>query len=237
MGLLGFFVACLLFVSPVLALFSVAIRRKSGRGIAWTGLVLAILCATIVLPVRLITYTPAGSVPNVFREYKFRKACPCGFWLDFDKKHMTDVQSQYMIILVKFGTVRFESDPNTYNRQKVIDYAEQNGWVYKCSVSLTNEDFKKFNKKMYEDWDPVGDILICIGFQNRSPFWIETDCELLAFDTGSRLGTASFVMLSKDGGEMVVRYSDPLLPDGPHDFLLPPSFYEETVGTEWKNNE
>jgi hypothetical protein len=226
MGLVGFFLACFLFVSPVLALFSVAIWRKSGRVIAWIGLVLAILCTTVVLPVRLITYTPAGSVPNAFREYKFRKACPCGFWLDFDKKHMTDIQSQYTIILVRFGTVRFESDPNTYDRQKVIDYAELNGWIYKCSIFLSESNLRDYYSKELPFGSPIKWALGALKSYNYTELiWLE-DCDVLLFDAKTQHGMPAYVLISGDGSKMEIRYANPRLPDPGHEFWIPDGFDE-----------
>ncbi len=225
-GILGFILSCLLISGPALILSITGVFRRNGKGFSIAALVICLLCTFFVLPFKFITYSPAGSVPKVFREYKFRKACPCDFWLDFDSKHMTDVQSRNSIFLVKFGTVRFQSDPNTYHRQKVIDYAEQNGWICKCSIFLSESNLHDYYSKELPYGSPIKWALGALKSYNYTELiWLE-DCDVLLFDAKTQHGMPAYVLISGDGSKMEVRYANPRLPDPGHEFWLPDGFDE-----------
>ena len=98
-GLLGFLFACALIASPVLIVCIIDIFRKRGRVLSLIGLSLTLCCAFIVLPLRFITFTAPGSLFYPLNIYKFCRACECDFWLEYDKPHMINVESQNTFII------------------------------------------------------------------------------------------------------------------------------------------
>lgn len=170
-----------------------------------------------------ITFTPPGSMPYPLNIYKFKRALECDFWLDYDKEHMIDVQSQNTIILSKQGAIHFQSAPNAYQKDSVIKYAEDNGWKYHLSVKLSKEDFEKYEKETYDDYNLSSYV---IWELNTSPILLKKECTLLAFETGHIHGMPSYIMVPKDLSEMVVYFMNARFPDPASKFRLPEAFIE-----------
>ncbi|MHC4664607.1 MAG: hypothetical protein ACYS9T_01450 [Planctomycetota bacterium] len=226
-GFFGLLFSCGLIASPVIVFCIWALYWKAHRGLTLFGLSLTLLAALVILPVRFITFTAAGSVPYPLNIYKFRRACRSHFWLEYDKAHMVDVQSQNTLILTGFGSIHFKAEPGTYKSEEIIAYAQQHGWIYHVKFSLPKDTFGKLEDDSSSgDRDALAAVAHYLRAYNAAPFWIKENCVVLAFETENVLGIASFVMITKDGSEVVVRYNDPLLPDPAHDFWLPPVFEE-----------
>ncbi len=218
--------AWMLFLIP-LVLFPLSIfycihglvKKKSPK-LAITGLLINPL-SIVILCFLFITFTPPGSMPYPLNIYKFKRALECDFWLDYDREHIIDVQSQNTIILSKQGAIHFQATPNTYDKNSVIKYAEDNGWKYHLSVKLTKEDFDK-----YETGDDNNLSSYVIFLLKPSPILLKQDCTLFVFETGNIHGMPSYIMISKDLSEMVVFFYNARLPDPAMKFWIPEPFIE-----------
>ncbi|MHC4883414.1 MAG: hypothetical protein ACYTCV_12615, partial [Planctomycetota bacterium] len=128
----------LFIIPPVLFLLSFiycvhGLIKKRSRKLATTGLVINALII-IILFFLLIILTPPGSIPYPLNIYKFKRACPeAAFWLDYDREHIEQVQSQN-VFFENIGTVQFITSSNTYTTQQIIQYAKANGWKHHASV-------------------------------------------------------------------------------------------------------
>ncbi len=226
-SLILFLLICLLIAAPGLVFSFFGLRRKKGKIFAWMALSLSFFCVFIFIPFRHITFLPPGSLPRALEIYKFHKACPYGsFWLNYDKANISNVLCQNTGILVSFGAINFKAKQDSYHEEDVIRFAEQNGWKYHLKVSLATEDFVKFSKRNFTEDELVPPIIFSLDDYCYVPLWIEQDCNVMAFETPKCNGLPSYVIITKDGSKMDIRYGNPILPDGPHGFILANEFYE-----------
>jgi len=228
-GFIGFALACILSVSLALLFCVIGILQERHRKLAVISLCICIFFATVILPFRYISFSPPGTVPRFLRSYKFGRSCDCGFWLDYPKGKPVDIQSQNTHVFIRFGTVLYEGDSNSFGSQEVIDFAESHGWKYHCYVSLKASDFTDYKDGKLEDSFPLFEVFHYLTAYNGSPLNFEEDCRVLVFDGGSGIGIASFVLVSDDGNRMMIRYNNPVLPDGPSELWLTPGFDELCV--------
>lgn len=229
--------AVLLFiVPPVLFFLSViycihGLINKRNRKLAITGLLVNI-SIVIILFFLLITFTPPGSIPYPLNIHKFKRACPEAlFWLDFDRAHIEQVQSQRLLIFGTIGTVHFISSPNAYPAEQVIQYAEANGWKY--HVSIPASKFQAFLNTKEEDlsWE---ELIFRYDMTSMNPlsFLMEQNDTVLIFETANYLGIPSLAILSKSQNELRIYYNNQARPDPSEDFTLPQSFYEFSENNE-----
>ncbi len=191
--------------------------KSRGRKFSAIGLLINLI-ATVSLFFIFITFTTPGSMPYPLNVYKFKRALECDFWLNYDKEHIIDVQSQNTIIISKQGAIHFQATPNTYKTNSVIKYAEDHGWKYHLSVKLTKEDFEIYEKENW-DWD-------VINLLRLSPILLKENCTVLVFETGHIHGMASYIMISEDLSEMVVFFYNARLPDPAMKFWISEGFKE-----------
>lgn len=232
-----FFIFVFLMLPPLtlclLILFSFcfclyALIRNRGRKLAAAGLFINIT-TIILLSFLFITFTPPGSMPYPLNICKFKRACPeAVFWLDFDKEHMDEVQSQYTVIINKFGAVSFYTkDSPFYQPKTIIEYAEENGWKYHFKIKLTQNDFENYHKNTFSEFENLAvDCIWYIQSYTRKPFAFEEDCDVLIFETGNVHGIASYILISNDKSKMEVRFTSPALPDSGYKFWVPDQFTE-----------
>ena len=117
-------VLAVLFILSAIYCIHGLVRNRS-RKLASAGLLINFIMPFLLF-FTFITFTPPGSMPYPLNIYKFKRALECNFWLDYDKEHMTDVQSQNTIIISKQGAIHFQDIPNTYKKDAVIKDAEDN---------------------------------------------------------------------------------------------------------------
>ncbi len=195
-------------------------RKRSLYGILIT-------CVSLILLLfAFITFTPPGSIPPPLNVYKFKRACSqAAFWLDFKKEAIVDIQSQNTFILVRHGAIHYRTEPGSFQAQEIIDFAEANGWKYHLSLPLFEEDFKKLENNSFDEYREA-DLAAVMFYFIYAPIQINTDCKVLAFETGNVHGYASAIFISDDGSEMVVYYYSPSVPDPAMKFWLPFGFEE-----------
>ena len=199
--------------------------KKRSRILATAGSCI-ILTAIILLFSTLITLAPPGSMPYPLNIYKFKRACPkAAFWLDFDRGHIEQVQSQN-VFFENIGTVQFITSSNTYTTQQIVQYAKANGW--KHHASIPESIFQAFLDADEGDlYDFSGDDLF-FWYEIKSiyplNFLIERNDTILIFETENYLGVASFAVLSGNKDSLRIYYNNPARPDPSKDFSLPESF-------------
>lgn len=205
-----------------LVLCSYGLFTNTDRKLAITGLSIN-GCAIVLFFFIFIGLTPPGSVPYPLSVYKLKRACPeAAFWHDFDYDHISRIKSQYTIIITKHAAISFLSEPNTYATEKIIHYAEKNGWEYKCILPLCKTDFDKYDSKtLNQNLEAEGLLAEVLFWFYQSPIILKEDCDVLAFDSGSRLGYPAYAFISKDKSKLVIYYQDPILPDPASEFWLP----------------
>jgi hypothetical protein len=220
----------LFIIPPVLFLLSVVycthgLIKKRNRKLATTGLLIDALII-VILFFLLIGLTPPGTMPYPLNIYKFKKTCPkAAFWLDFDKEHIEQVQSQSLFIFGSIGTVHFISSSYTYTTQQVIQYAEANKWKYHASIPASRlQEFLNANENdlSIEELIFRSDIIS----MNPLTFLMEQDDSVLIFETENYLGIPSLAILSRNKDKLRVYYNNQARPDPASDFSLPESFYE-----------
>jgi hypothetical protein len=222
-GKIGFILSLLIIPTlclsaiPSLILCIHGLIKSRGRKYSTIGLLMNFITPVLLIFI-FITFTPPGSMPYPLNIYKFKRALECDFWLDYDKEHIIDVQSQNTVIISKQGAIHFQAAPNTYQHDSVIKYAEDNGWKYHLSVKLTKEDFEKYEKENW-DWD-------VINVLRPSPILLKKDCAVLVFETGHIHGMASYIMISKDLSEMIVFFYNARLPDPAMKFWISEGYKE-----------
>ena len=231
---IGIAFACILLLGFALFFCIIGISKEKKRKRAFAEMYVSIFFATVMLSFLYISFFPAGIVPRFLRAYKFKRSCDCEFWLDYPEGKAVDIRSLYTFMFIRFGTVVYEGEPNSFESQEVIDFAESHGWKYHCYVDLKACDFADYKagklEDNYEDNYQLFEVFRYLTSYNGSPLDFEEDCRILVFDGGSRIGIASFVLVSDDGSRMMIRYSDPLLPDGPVEgIFLGPGFDELCV--------
>ena len=227
-GKIGFILSLL--ILPTLCLSAIpslsfcvhGLIKSRGRKLATIGLLINLIFLTLLFFI-FITFSSPGSMPYPLNVYKFKRALECDFWLDYDKDHIIDVQSQNTIILSKQGAIHFQSASNTYQKDSVIKYAENNGWIYHLSVKLTKEDFENYEKETYDYYDLSSHV---IWAMKPSPIILKKDCTLLAFETGHIHGMPSYIMISEDLSEMVVYFMNARYPDPASKFWIPEALTE-----------
>ncbi|MHC4927653.1 MAG: hypothetical protein ACYTER_10090 [Planctomycetota bacterium] len=211
----------IIFVSSIFCIHRLLRKRNDKFAIAALSLNFILV---IFLPIIFITFTHPGVLPFQLRVYKFKRALECDFWLNYDKKHIIDVQSQNTFILSKQGAIRFKSEIDTYQKDPVIKYAEDNGWKYHLSVNLTKEDFEKYDKNSDEDIQSYA-----IDYLSYSPILLKNNCMVLIFETGHIHGMPSYIMISDDSSEMVIFFYNARLPDPAMKFEVPEPFKELSI--------
>ena len=230
---IGVAFTCVLLLGFTLFFCIIGTSNEKKRKRAFVKMYVSIFFATVTLSFLYISFFPAGTVPRFLRAYKFKRSCDCGFWLDYPEGKAVDIQSRYTFLFIRFGTVLYEGEPNGFEYQEVIDFAESHGWKYHCYVDLEAGDFMDYKvgklEENYEDSYQLFDVFYYLTAYNYSPLSFETDCRVLVFDGGSVIGIASFVLVSNDGSRMMIRYSNPILPDGPRELWLTPGFDELCV--------
>lgn len=224
-------ITLLVFIIPPLLLFlSVAycihgLIKKKNRKLAIAGL-LTNFFIVIFLFFLLITQTPPGWMPYPLNFYKFKRACPKAvFWLDFDRAHIEQVQSQRFLFFGSVGAVHFTSSPNAYMTQQVIQYAEANGWKFHVSVPASK--FQTFLDT--DEYDlSLEEVIFRYEIMSIHPLTIlmEENDSILIFETENYLGVPSLAVLSEKRNKLRLYYNNPFRPDPASKFSLPQSFYE-----------
>lgn len=177
-------------------------------------------------------------MPYPLNIYKFKRACPkATFWLDFDKEHIEQIQSQSLFIFGGISTVHFTSSSNKYTTEQVIQYAEGNGWKYHVSVPASEfQDFLNAN----EDDLSMEDVMFRCDITSMNPltFLMGQYDSVLIFETENYLGIPSLAIMSKDQDKLRVYYNNQARPDPARNFSLPQSFQEfnETNNEEIHEN-
>jgi hypothetical protein len=181
---------------------------------------------------------PAGSLPRNLEIYKFYKACPhAKFWLDYDKNNIVDIRCIDTGLFINFGAIQFKNPTRKYQDEDVIRYAEQNGWKFHFTVPFTKEDFIKYKNKIFDDNDELMPYTLGeLKSYCEVPFIIENDCNVHVFATADRYVVASFIVVAKDGSDIVIRYATPIIPDGPSERLGTAIYLEELSEKRKKSN-
>lgn len=206
---------------PTIVICIIGLFKLRQRKLPCLGLLITLI-SLFTLMIIFITFLPHNMTPAFLNTYKFKRALECDFWLSYDREHLIDIQSQNTFILCKQGALYFKSAPNTYNKESIIKYAENNGWKYHMSVTLTKEDYNGYDKHFAD----TNVAMYVIDILSPSPILLKKDGAILAFETGNIHGMASYIMISKDESEMVVFYWNPRLPDPATKFWLPENFVE-----------
>lgn len=242
-GKIGFILS--LFILPVLFLYSLfhmltlvwflllcislilcihGLIKKRSRELAVTGLFINIIVVILIFFV-FITMTPHGSIPYPLNIYKFKRVCPkATFWLDFDKTNLEEVKSG-MAFLSPYASLNFQRNSEQYSKDKIIEFAEENGWKYYLSISITPENIHIFDNNNQdlssEELEFQAHLFLC----NPILVHFREGDTLLIFKTTHCLEYPSFVLLSKNSNELIIHYKYPVLPD-PGEDLLPELFYK-----------
>ncbi len=170
--------------------------------------------------------TPAGWVGPPLNIWKYRYLCESSFWIDYDREHLREAQSQRdFFFFGDSGSLYFKCDQaGHYTLDDIVDYAEVNGWIYGGKLPVTTEQFREFFEESgtSENWSDLWVALHEITSYIRTPIWIKDGCTIGVFDTGHSVGMPSYVMISDDGREMAVYANHGIYPDGPHEFDMPP---------------
>lgn len=198
--------------------------KKTQRTLSCFGIVI-IFIALFLLFINFIAMVPPEITPKVFNAYKFKKACSKAvFWLDYDREHIIELQSQKFLWLGCQGAIHYRSQPGTYPPKKVVEYAKQYGWTYHFPVTLYKTDFEKYDNN--PDTEEYGNIQEVIHILSRSQMILKDDCIVLMFETGNFNGYASYIMISDKEDEMIVFYDNINTPDPPAKFWVLPCFEE-----------
>lgn len=227
LGLIGIILSITVFFTlgltaiPAIIICIIGLFKLRQRILPCLGLLITLI-SLFSLMIIFITFLPPNWTPTFLNTYKFKRALECDFWLSYDKEHLIDIQSHNTYLFSKFGALHFKSSPNTYNKDNVIKYAENNGWKYHLSVTLTKEDYNNHDKH----FDDTNVAMYVIYVLTPSPILLKEDSIILAFETGNMHGMASYIMISQDEREMVVFYWNPRLPDPAMKFRLPEEFIE-----------
>lgn len=205
--------------------------KKTQRILSCLGIFI-ILISLSLLFIKFITLLPPDKTPDILNIYKFKRACnKAVFWLDYDREHLVEVQSQKLLWLGCRGAIHYRSEPGTYPPNKVIEYAKKYSWVYHLPVTLYKSDFEKYDNN--PDAEEYGNIQEVIHILSSSQMTLKDDCIVLTFETGNINGYASYIMISDKEDEMIVLYDNINTPDPPAKFWLLP-FFEE-LSKERKN--
>jgi hypothetical protein len=118
--------------------------------------------------------------------------------------------------------VHFKNKPGSYQEKHIIEYAKQNGWENIGKGALKKEDFEKLiNGKLNDEYYKLNDedaelrhIFFSLRAHCIAPLLLYKDCNVLVFDINSPSGIPNYIMVANDGDEMVIRFTNPLLPTG-----------------------
>lgn len=127
-----------LLAAPAFLVSLAGVRQARRSRIAAASLALSAICALLLGPARFLPFTRQGSLPYHLRILKFRLACPCGFWLDFDKPNMVDLQSYDTFLFTTFGSIHFKAKPGTYTPQteRSLTLSSMGGRITSACASL-----------------------------------------------------------------------------------------------------
>jgi len=181
--------------------------------------------------------TSSNCEASMKSEYKYRMLAKDAFWLDFDHEHMNKI-CYYGDIFGGFGTgkIYFKTDlPCLYEIDKIIAFAERNGWAYRGKAEFTKGNILDFfncldDPHKSENIKNEDTLSILFEWYNNKECKIRIidSCIVLAFDTIHYAGFPSFVIIRDDSKEMFVRdYSKIFAPDTSDVLMLPEVFKDE----------
>ena len=229
-GLIGFLLSifglvCFGLTSP-LAFFLciISLFRKTSIILSSIGIVLSFF-PLVILAVVFFTFTPPGSIPYPLSIKKYADNAP-EFWLDYRYQDIKKVQSQYLFFGGTGGALYYATLQNTpFDTDEVINFAEENSWKLTEKTPVPQEALKRLlgsdqkikmpeSTEYYEQKYPQQSFKQMHDFDYKIyqlslkgyPFWINTACTILSFETDNSIGFPSIIVISNDKTQMAVYY-------------------------------
>lgn len=211
------------FTIPAIIVCVFSFFRKEKRKLPLAGL---LICTYITIT--WLFFDAPITYSHPIDKDRYRMMCKGDFWLEFDPIHIEKTFCSKHVLGTS-GMILFQAEnPNTYQSEIIVPFAEKHGWVSCGKANFTKEEI--FQYKEYEGGEDKVALAIETVFTgyNTDIIWIMDTCTVFAFDTEHYGGVPSFVVIRNDGMEMLVRdNSNVFVPDSSEYIMLPEIFRNE----------